>query len=257
MNFFAEMEMLPDAIVQCILSYMNNARDVAICNCVSKRWKDSTPYIRSLYFPRNSFDKLAGSDNPDNIVRRMISSLAHLEELVVYSPFSSLGLASWLSVTALSLRHLELRMDNLLEHNPSFDGPTKMDIVGVAKNLESMKLWGILLTQPPKWDMFPQLKSLEIVGARLEDRALSSALQACPNLVNLLLLGCEGMRSISIELHYLEECKLDFYGLGNCSLSVSSPRIRLLEVQGCSWIRVRGTSCLHSLSISNNSGKYF
>lgn len=257
MNVLAEMEMLPDAIVQYILSYMNNARDVAICNCVSKRWKDSTSYTRSLYFPRNSFDKLAGSDNPDNIVQKMISSLAHLEELVVYSPFSSSGLASWLSVTALSLRHLELRMDNLLEHNPSFEGPTKMDIVGVAKNLESMKLWGVLMIQPPKWDMFPQLKTLEIVGARLEEQALSSALQACPNLVKLLLLGCEGVRSLSIELPYLEECKIDFYGLGNCSLLLSSPRIRLLEVQGCSWIRVQGTCYLHSLSISNNSGEYF
>ncbi|KAK4800427.1 hypothetical protein SAY86_020914 [Trapa natans] len=251
-NVLAAMETLPDVIVQYILSYMNNARDLAICNCVSRQWKESTRYIRSLYFPRNSFDKL---DNPDNVVLRMISSLARLEELVVYCPFSCSGLASWLSVTALSLRHLELRMDNLTEHSPAFDGPTKMDIVGVAKNLESMKLWGVLMIQPPKWDMFHQLKRLEIVGARLEDQALSFALQACPNLVNLLLLGCEGVRSLSIELPCLEECKLDFYGLGNCSLALSSPRIRLLEVQGCSWIQVRGTSYLHSLTISNNSGR--
>ncbi|PKI74834.1 F-box protein At1g10780 isoform X2 [Punica granatum] len=249
------MEMLPDAIVQYILSYMNNARDVAICNCVSKRWKDSTPYIKSLYFPRNSFDKLMGPEDPDDIIEKMISSIAHLEELVVYSPFSSSGLASWLSVAATSLRHLELRMDNLAEHNPSFEGPTKMDSVGVAKNLESLKLWGVLMTQPPKWDAFPMLKSLEIVGARLEDQALSSALQACPHLTKLLLLGCEGVRSVSLELPYLEECKLDFYGMGNCSLSLTSPRIRLLEVQGCSWIRVCQTNCLHNLSISNNSGR--
>lgn len=248
------MESLPDAIVQYILSHMNNARDVAVCNCVSKRWKDSLPYIKSLYFPRNSFDNHSGIDHPDTVIRKMISSIDRLEELVVYSPFSGTGLASWLLLAGSSLKQLELRMDNLAEYQTCPESPSKLDCIGTARNLESLKLWGVLMINAPKWDVFLKLQNLEIVGARLEDPALSSALQACPNLKNLLLLGCEGVRSFLIELPHLEQCKLDFYGLGNCSLTITSPKIEFLEVQGCSWIRVRETKCLRNLSISNNAG---
>jgi hypothetical protein len=248
------MDSLPDALVQHILSHINNSKDVAVCNCVSKRWKDSLPYIRSLYFARNSFDNFSGQENPDNIVWKMISSIVRLEELVVYSPFSGVGLASWLSLVGPSLRHLELRMDNLVEHQVCND--SKLDCISAAKNLESLKLWGVLMTHSPKWDVFENLWNLEIVGARLDDPSLSAALRGCPNLTNLLLLGCEGVRLVSIELPHLQQCKLDFYGLGNCQLSIKSPKIEFLEVQGCSWIRVHETNCLKNLSIANNSGNY-
>lgn len=256
--FHRIMDSLPDAIVQYILSYMNNARDVAICNCVSKRWKDLTPYLKSLYFPRNSFDNHGCRDSSDQIIWRMVSSTECLEELVVYSPFSSVGLCSWLLVAGLSLKHLELRMDNLAEFQQAcLESPSKLDCIDIAKNLESLKLWGVLMINPPSWEFFHKLRNLEIVGARLEDRALSTALTACPNLTKLLLLGCEGVTSLSVELLHLEQCKLDFYGAGNCSLSLVSPKIESLEVQGCSWIRVRETDCLRNLSISNNSGNYY
>ncbi|KAF5743912.1 F-box protein [Tripterygium wilfordii] len=251
------MESLPDAIVQYILSYMNNARDVAVCNCVSKRWKESLPYIRSLYFPRNSFDNYWQSDSPDKVVWKMISSIVRLEELVVYNPFTSAGLASWLSLTGQSLKHLELRMDNLADYHSCTESPSKLDCIGAARNLETLKLWGILMTKSPRWDAFKKLLNLEIVGAKVEDHALSAALQACPNLTNLLLLGCEGARSVSIDLPNLEHCKLDFYGSGNCSLALSSPNIESFEVQGCSWIRAPQTSCLRKLSIANNAGKVY
>ena len=249
------MELLPDAIVQYILSHMNNARDVAVCNCVSKRWKDSVPCIRSLYFPRNSFDNHTGRESSDEVVRRMVSSTERLEQLVVYSPFSGAGLASWLSNIGPSLKHLELRMDNLTEHRGCAESPSKLDCIGSAANLESLKLWGVLVNDSPKWGVFEKLENLEIVGARLEDPALSALLRSCPNLTNLLLLGCEGLRSISIDLPLLEQCKLDFYGLGNCSFSMNCPKIEVLEVQGCSWIRVREPKLLRSLSIANNAGK--
>ncbi|KAI8028369.1 F-box protein [Camellia lanceoleosa] len=251
------MDSLPDAIIQYILSHMNNAKDVAACTCVSKRWKDSMPYLRGLYFPRNLNDNLTGVDTPDNIVRQMVSSMFRLEELVVYCPFTSSGLASWLSLVGTSLKYLELRMDNLVEQQSSIDKLSKLDCIGAAYNLESLKLWGVLMIQSPKWDVFHKLHNLEIVGARLEDPALSDALQACPNLTHLSLLACEGLRSVSIELPQLEQCRLDFYGLGNCSLSIVSPKLELLEVQGCSWIRVRETQCLRNLSIANNSGRVY
>ncbi|XP_038887588.1 F-box protein At1g10780 [Benincasa hispida] len=251
------MDSLPDAIVQCILSHMSNARDVAVCNCVSKRWKDSTPYIRSLYFPRNSFDNHSGGLSPDIIIWKMISSIVHLEELVVYSPFSGAGLASWLSSVGPTLRHLELRMDNLVDLQACQESPSKLECLRSAANLESLNLWGVLMTHSPRWDVFQKLKNLEIVGAKFEDPALNSALRACPNLSNLLLLGCEGLTAVSIELKHLEQCKLDFYGLGNCSLLINSPKLQLLEVQGCSWIRARGTSSLRNLSIANNQGRVY
>ncbi|KAH7575719.1 hypothetical protein JRO89_XS02G0202100 [Xanthoceras sorbifolium] len=251
------MDSLPDAIVQYILSHMNNARDVAICNCVSKRWQDLTPYLKSLYFPRNSFDNHSCRDSSDHIVWKMISSVDCLEELVVYSPFSSAGLASWLLLAGSTLKHLELRLDNLAEYQACLESPSKLDCINTASNLESLKLWGVLMINSPNWDVFQNLRSLEIVGARLENPALSTALRACPNLTNLLLLGCEGVTSLSVELPHLEQCKLDFYGVGNCLLSLSCPKIEFLEVQGCSWIRVRESECLRNLSISNNAGRVY
>ncbi|XP_057977094.1 F-box protein At1g10780-like [Malania oleifera] len=251
------MDSLPDALVQYILSHISSARDVAACTCVSKRWKDSIPFIKSLYFPRNSFDNHFSRGSPENIVGNMIASIVQLEELVVYCPFYGAGLASWLALAGPSLRHLELRMDNLSEQQVWFENPSKIDCIGAARNLESLKLWGVLMTQSPKWDVFHKLLNLEIVGVRLEDPALSDALRACPNLTHLLLLGCEGLRSISIELPKLEHCKLDFYGPGNCFLSLTSTKLEFLEVQGCGWIRVHETRCLKILSVANNSGKVF
>ncbi|KAL2904886.1 hypothetical protein RDABS01_003596 [Bienertia sinuspersici] len=257
------MESLPDAIVQFILSHLNNAKDVASCISVSKRWKDSMPFIRSLYFPRNIFDTSLFKDNsntnPDEIILKIVSMVVQLEELVVYCPFSSLGLVSWLSVVNKSLKHLELRMDSLSEHQASRENSiSKLDCIGMAKNLESLRLWGVLMTQSPKWETFENLRNLEIVGARMEDHTLVGALQLCPNLNRLLLLGCEGIRSVSINLKELEECKLDFYGAGNNSLSISCPKLSRLEVQGCGWMRVRETQCLRNLSISNSgAGKVY
>lgn len=250
------MDSLPDAIIQYILSNMGNAKDVASCTCVSKRWKDSMPYLKALYFPRNLNDNLTGDHTSESIVRQMVSSVFRLEELVVYCPFTSSGLSSWLSLQGVSLKYLELRMDNLFEQQICNDNNSKLDCIGAAWNLESLKLWGVLMIHSPKWNTFQKLRNLEIVGARLEDPALSNVLKACPNLTHLSLLACEGLRSVSIELPQLEQCKLDFYGLGNSSLSVVSPKLELLEVQGCSWIRVPETKCLRNLSIANNSGTH-
>ncbi|KAL8553657.1 hypothetical protein ACS0TY_002095 [Phlomoides rotata] len=251
------MESLPDAVVQDILSLMSNARDVASCNSVSKRWKDSMPYLRSLFFSRNIFDNLTNGDTPDAVVMRMVSSVIKLEELVVYCPFSSSGLAAWLSTTGSSLKNLELRLDNITEHDTYSEVPSKLDCIRAAWNLESLKLWGVLMVFSPKWDVFHRLRNLEIVGARLEDDALSDALRACPNLTHLLLLGCEGLRYVSIQNPNLEQCKLDFFGVGNCSLTIHSSKVESLEVQGCSLIKVDETPCLKNLSIANNAGRVY
>ncbi|KMT08398.1 hypothetical protein BVRB_6g140760 [Beta vulgaris subsp. vulgaris] len=256
------MESLPDAIVQYILSNLNNAKDVASCISVSKRWKDSMPYIRSLYFPRNIFDTSLIRDSSnishDEIIMKIVSMVVELEELIVYCPFSGSGLESWLSIANKSLRHLELRMDSLSEQETWWENSiNKIDCIGVVKNLESLKLWGVLMPQSPKWETFHNLRNLEIVGARMEDHTLVDALRLCPNLNRLLLLGCEGVRSVSINLKELEECKLDFYGAGNNSLSISCPKLTTLEIQGCGWMRVRETDRLRNLSISNSGGKVY
>ncbi|KAK1404495.1 F-box/RNI-like superfamily protein [Heracleum sosnowskyi] len=251
------MEDLPDALVQYIVSYMNNAKDVACCNSVSKRWKDSMPYLKSLYFPRNIFDNLTAGKTPDCVIMQMVSSICRLETLVVYCPFTSVGLASWLSVQGSFIRNLELRMDSLADHQACAESPSKLDCLRAASNVESLRLWGVFMIQSPNWDSFLKLKSLEIVGVRLEDPALADALKACPNLTHLSLLGCEGLRSVSIELLQLQQCKLDFYGLGNCSLSLTSPKLESLEVQGCGWLRVPETKCLRTLCIANNTGKVY
>lgn len=247
------MDALPDVIVQFILSHISNAKDVSACNCVSKQWKESIPFIRSLFFPRNSFDdKMVDADA---IIKQMLSSAIWLEELIIYCPFSATGLASWLSITSRSLRHLELRMDSLMDKAVSNESTLKLDCIDSAKGLETLKLWGVLMTQTPKWGGFQRLHTLEITGAKLKDGILLDTIRACPNLANLALLGCDGVRSVMIELQHLEQCRLDFYGQGDCSLSLSSPKLQLLDVQGCSWIYVNKNHCLRNLSISNNSGK--
>ncbi|KAK1408850.1 hypothetical protein QVD17_40946 [Tagetes erecta] len=251
------MDCLPDAIVQYILSSLSNAKDVASCNCVSKKWKDSTPYIKSLYFPRSIFDHLTHGQTPDSIVMNMISSISCLEELVVYCRFTNTGLATWLLLTGRSLKNLELRMDDLGDQNNPVDSPSKLECIQAARNLESLRLWGVLMNRAPKWDVFQKLKNLEIVGAKLEDSVLTEALRSTPNLTHLVLLGCEGLRNVWIELLELKHSKLDFYGLGSCSLTLRAPKIEYLEVQGCSWIRVRETSCLKNLSIANNAGRVY
>ncbi|KAI4299005.1 hypothetical protein L6164_032504 [Bauhinia variegata] len=209
------MDSLPDAVLQFILSHIKNARDVAACNCVSKRWKESMVYIKTLYFPRNSFDNYTGDYGPDEVVRRMVSTVVRLEELIVYSPFSGSGLASWLSLVGPSLSQLQLRMDNLVENQASHESPSKLDCIGAARNLESLILWGVLLTHSQR------------------------------------------ARSISIDLPHLEQCKLDFYGVGDCLLTLNSPRIESLEVQGCSWIKVAESKYLKNLSISNSAGRVY
>ncbi|KAF9599793.1 hypothetical protein IFM89_001739 [Coptis chinensis] len=255
------MDALPEAMIQNILSNMKNARDVATCNTVSKRWKQTTPFIRSLYFPRNCFDDVVTteeSNSPDSIISSLVSTIVCLDELVVYCPFSVTGLSHWLTMSKHSLRHLELRMDNL--HDKAgvvLETPNKLDCIDSVRGLESLKLWGVLMNQSPKWGGFERMKVLEIVGARLKDDALSDAIRACPNLTNLSLLGCDGVRSVSIVLEQLVQCRLDFYGSGNCSLYVKSPMIQELEVQGCSWIQVNQTNCLKTLSIANNTGRVY
>ncbi|KNA05810.1 hypothetical protein SOVF_186720 [Spinacia oleracea] len=256
------MESLPDAIVQFILSHLNNAKDVTSCISVSKRWKESMPFIQRLYFPRNIFDtsliRECSNTSPDEIILKTIMMVVRLEELVVYCPFSSSGLAAWLAVSHKYLRHLELRMDSLSEHQTSSENPmSKLDCIGIANNLESLRLWGVLMTQTPKWETFHNLRNLEIVGARMKDHTLVDALQLCPNLNRLLLLGCEGIQSVSINSKELQECKLDFYGAGNTSLSISCPKLITLEIQGCGCMRVRETQCLRNLSISNSGGKVY
>ncbi|CAA7020768.1 unnamed protein product [Microthlaspi erraticum] len=251
------MESLPDAILQYILSKMTAARDVAACNCVSTRWKESTDSVTSISFPRNAFESIPEIQDSDATVLKMISSFRRLEELVVLSPFTSQGLASWMTQVGQSLKLLELRMDNLTSDEVILEAPLKLDCIGSAKKLETLKLWGVLMMTPPKWDVFPNLTSLEIVGARIDDCALCYALRACPNLTNLLLLACEGVKSITITLPYLEHCKLDFFGAGNSLLSLTSPRLVSLDVQGCSWISVPESRFLKSLSIANIAGRVY
>jgi len=184
----------------------------------------------------------------------MVSTVVRLEELIVYSPFTPSGLASWISLAGPSLSKLELRMDNIAEIPTYQQNPSKLDCLAGARSLKCLKLWGVLMIRIPKWDVFPNLRILEITGTKLEEPALNAVLQSCPYLRRLLLLGCEGVGSLSIELPYLEQCKLDFYGRGNCSLSLTSSKIESLEVQGCSWIRVPEAQHLRNLSISNSAG---
>lgn len=130
----------------------------------------------------------------------------------------------------------------------------RVDCIGAAHNLEALKLWGVSLTKSPKWGVFKRLRTLEVIGAALSDDALKDAIKACPNLTDLALLACDGVTAVSIELEWLERCRLDFLGPGNCTLSVSSRRLQELEIQGFSWVCVNKNHNLRSLSISKNTG---
>ncbi|KAG0471599.1 hypothetical protein HPP92_016145 [Vanilla planifolia] len=250
------MDVMPDAIIQQILSLMSNARDVASCSCVSKRWNDCVSYIPSLYFPRNAFYSISEADA---IIGRMVSLAIHLDELVVYCPFSASSLVSWISLRRGSLRALELRMDSAEEkYSCSNEGHSeRVDCIGAANRLEALKLWGVSMIRSPKWVSFQRLRTLEIIGAALRDEALKDALKACPNLTDLALLACDGVNTVSIALEFLERCRLDFLGPGNCSLSLSSPRLQVLEIQGFSWVHINKNHKLRSLSIAKNTGRLY
>ncbi|KAF6158265.1 hypothetical protein GIB67_012442 [Kingdonia uniflora] len=248
------MESLPDAVLQEILTHIKNSEDIAACNCVSKRWNQASPFIPSLYFPRSIFDRVKSTVHPDTVISRMIYNVKLLQELIIYCPFSSTGLFSWLSATNRSLRYLELKMDSLVDKGTP-PNPSKLDCIEAAKSLESLKLWGVLIMDSPKWSVFEKICVLEIVGAKVKDDAISDAIKACPNLNELLLLACDGVQSISIDLQRLEKCRLDFHGAGNCSLTLKTPNLQSLDVQGCSFIQVQDTHRLSKLSISNISGR--
>lgn len=251
------MDSLPDAIIQHILSYIANARDVASCCCVSKRWKECIPYTQSLYFPRNAFHSISTADST---IFRMVSCTIRLEELVVYCPFSASSLASWISLRSSSLRVLELRMDTVPDKfsgNRGEGNVGRVDCIGAAHGLEALKLWGVSLTRSPNWGVLQRLRTLEIIGAALGDDALRDTIKACPNLTDLALLACDGVTTLSIELEWLERCRLDFLGPGNCSLSLSSRSLQVLEIQGFSWVRVNRNHKLRSLCISKNTGRLY
>lgn len=249
------MNSAPDAIVHYVLCRMSNARDLASCACVSRRWKETVPYVPALYFPRNAFEGMPLSQ-ADAVIGRMICQSLRLEELVIYCPFSSAVLSSWISLKAPSLRRLELRVDSLVEKGGGGAAvPSgRLDCISSARGLESLKLWGVCLTASPNWSPFLNLRTMEIVGAAFRDLALSETVQACPNLTHLALLGCDGVGSLSIDLQQLEKCRLDFLGPRSRTLSVSSPKLHALEIQGFSWILLKQTHHLQNLSISKTAG---
>lgn len=247
------MDVLPDAVVQHMLSFVKNARDVAMCCCVSKKWREAMRNIRSLYFARSVCDE--GLTESDAVVSRMVFSTSALEGLIVYCHFSGNSLRAWLSHTCNSLKHLELRLDNLVVKGPVPNFPTKLDYICSLPHLESLKLWGVHLSQAPNWSPFTSLHTLEVVGIRTRDFALSSIIHACPMLKCLALLGCDGVKVVNIDLQLLEQCRLDFYGIGDCSVNITAPKLQSLEVQGAAWIRIKGIHSLRRLSIANNAGK--
>lgn len=143
---------------------------------------------------------------------------------------------------------LELRID-------SGTDASWLDGIGVVTGLEELRLWGVSMGKSPSWGVFARLRVLEIVGAKFEDDALKGMIQTCPSLTDLALLGCDGVDSVSIELQYLERCRIDFLGPGNAALFLSSPRLEVLEIQGFSWIRVHPNHRLTNLCIAKNSGR--
>lgn len=79
---------------------------------------------------------------------------------------------------------------------------------------------------------------------------------ASPNLVNLVLLSCEGAGLVKFELGRLERCRLDFLGQGNIALFLSAPRLEDLYVQGFSSIWVKPNHRIKTLSIAKNHGNF-
>ncbi|BFI03293.1 hypothetical protein MPTK1_1g02570 [Marchantia polymorpha subsp. ruderalis] len=248
------MEVLPDAIQGHILGFVRSARDVASCSCVSKKWREAMTQVRSLYFARNVGDEQGIL--PDLIVTRMVLSMTGLQELIVYCPFSNVSLLAWLKHTKGTLKILELRVDDLGEKRMGNSSMSKLDCVALSTQLHTLRLWGVLLTHAPaEWRCFHNLHTLEIVGARLRDSALCGILHACPYLTNFTLLGCEGIRVACIELERLTNCRLDLYGAGDCIISIIAPKLQTFEVQGASWLRIKGNHRLNHLCVANNSGK--
>lgn len=249
------MESLPIETVQQILSNLTTARDISTCNCVSKRWKESVPYIPGLFFPRSFFSGL-NSPESNAIIGRMISSAAILSELIIYCPVSFTSLSSWLTLRSSTLRALDLRLDNIPNNKYDIeeDASRKLDCIDCVKGLESLKLWGVCLDKSPKWSCFERLLSLEITGANLREKSLNDALKACPNLTNLALIGCDGANRVDINLPRLETCRLDFLGPGNFLLDIKSQNLEQLNISGFSWIHVDYNNCLRTVSISKASG---
>ena len=59
------------------------------------------------------------------------------------------------------------------------------------------------------------IHTLEVVGVYAHDFSLSRMVHVCPMLNCLYLLGCDGVKVVSIDLKPLDECKLDFYSIGD------------------------------------------
>ncbi|XP_062196113.1 F-box protein At1g10780-like [Phragmites australis] len=252
---YGGMDALPDGVVQRILSQLSNACDIAACAGVSRCWRDSVPFLPALYFPRGAFDGAAPGGvvaAADDAIGRMVDAAARLEELVVYCPFSTALLPTWLAARSATLRVLELRVDSA-----DADKWGHLDCIGVNAGLEELRLWGLTMSRPPAWGRMEWLRVLEIVGAVLGDTAVNGAVAACPNLTDLSLLGCECAGEAAISLALLERCRLDFVGPGNCSLKLAAPRVESLEVQGFSWISLRGGDRLKHFTISKNTGRVY
>ncbi|KAI5055509.1 hypothetical protein GOP47_0029030 [Adiantum capillus-veneris] len=247
------MDVLPDAVVLHVLSNIKSARDVAACSCVCKRWREFMSQALCLHFARNIGDEKSACS--DRIVTRMVLATAALQQLTVYCHFSPVSLVAWISHAKSTLRHLELRVDDLAEKQPANVSMSKIDELSSCLELRVLQLWGVLLSERPRWQTFSTLHTLEIVGARLKDLALHGILSACPALVNLSLLGCSGVQYATVEMAYLKHCRLDFYGTGDCCIKVVAPSLEQLEVQGASCLHVVGKQRLHHLSIANNAGK--
>jgi len=247
------MNSVPDGVVQHILSMLRNARDVAACACVCRRWRDCIPYLPALFFPRNAFDAAAAARGAaDDVIGRMVASVARLRELVIYCPFSMACLPAWLAARSATLRVLELRMDAAADKVAEGG---HLDCIGLASNLEELRLWGVSLTAAPAWGRMERLRVLEVVGASLRDSAVRDAIAACPNLTDLSLLGCDCSGTVAIDLQLLQRCRLDILGASNCSLLLTAPRLESLEIQGFTWITLCGGHSLRRLSIAKSTGE--
>ncbi|KAH7420376.1 hypothetical protein KP509_13G004800 [Ceratopteris richardii] len=246
------MDVLPDAIIHHVLSNIKNARDVAACSCVCKKWKEFMSQSLILHFPRNLGDEKNACS--DRIVTRMVLSMTALQRLTVFCHFSPISLVAWLSHAKSTLRHLELRVDDLAEKQPANASVLKMDELSNCSQLQVLQLWGVLLSEKPRWQTFLSLHTLEIVGARLKDLALHGILTACPALINLTLLGCSGVQYATVAMAHLKHCRLDFYGPGDCCIKIVAPRLEHLEVQGAACLHV-GEQNLRHLSVANNAGR--
>ncbi|CAN6217899.1 unnamed protein product [Urochloa humidicola] len=182
----------------------------------------------------------------------MVAAVARLRELVIYCPFSMARLPAWLAARSATLRVLELRMDAAADKAAPEGG--HLDCIGLVAGLEELRLWGVSLTAAPAWGRMERLRVLEVVGAPLRDSAVRDAIAACPNLTDLSLLGCDCTGTVAVDLHLLVRCRLDILGAGNCSLVLTAPRLESLEVQGFTWITLRGHS-LRRLSIAKSTGR--